>query len=377
MEKSQTSVNEPKTVQLRLASGQEPVTRTVLQTPPRDALPSEIPVIDISRVFSPSIDDRRAVAREIGDAAANIGFFYISNHGVPDAVITGAYKTALAFFRQDLETKLRAKIAPSQGKISGYRPFASQRINPDEGADHRETFSWAYDATYDPEMGDINAVPQHARKYIKVDESPWEATSQMPELKAALVAYFQSCLGLARALTRSFALSLDLPEDHLDSKVKYPDVMMLLNYYPKKEPQPPAGARRRVSMGSHTDFRLFTILWQDSTGGLQILNRDGQWINGLPVPGTFVVNIGDFLQRITNDRYVSTVHRAQSPSGEERVSIPFFWGFGLHERCGVLESCVGEGEAPKYDEISTQEYVASRSRQLVTWGNETDGEKSS
>ncbi|TWU78450.1 hypothetical protein ED733_008882 [Metarhizium rileyi] len=372
MAESEVMVDQPKTDQLRLASGQGPVTRTVLQTLPRDALPSETPVIDISRIFSPSLVDRRAVASELRDAAMNIGFFYISNHGVPETIVDEAYQTALAFFRQDLETKLKAHLSLGSTKKSGYRPFCSQRVNPDEGADHREAFSWAYDPTYDPEIGDINAVPDYARKYMKADELPWQATSNMPEFKAALVPYIEHCLRLARALTRSFALSLDLPEDYFDPKIKYPDAMMLLNYYPKSEPQSPGDARNHVSMGSHTDFRFFTILWQDSTGGLQMLNRQGQWINGRPIPGTFMVNIADFMQRVTNERYVSTVHRVQNWSGAERMSIPFFWGFGPQERCGVLESCLDEAGEGKYDEISTQEYVDSRLGQLMSWEGEAD-----
>lgn len=372
---TQTTANQPQTVSLRLASGQGPVTRTVLQTPPRDALFSETPVIDIAGIFSDSLEARRAVAREIRNAATHIGFFYISNHGVPESVIEETHEMTFAFFRQDLGTKLKADAALSYNKKSGYRPSASQRVNPDEGADHRESFAWAYDATYDPEIDDINTVPEHARKYLRSDDFPWQTTSNIPGFKTALTAYIQACLKLTRALTRSFALSLDLPEDHFDTKIKYPDSMLLLNYYPPKEPHPPSSPLKQVSLGSHTDFRLFTILWQDLTGGLQILNHEGQWINAQPVPGTFVVNIADFMQRITNGRYVSTVHRAHNWSGKERVSIPFFWGFGAHERCGVLESCLAEGEEAGYAEISTQEYVDSRLRQLLSWEGDMDGKK--
>jgi isopenicillin N synthase-like dioxygenase len=358
---------EPKTTQLRLASGQGPVTRTVLQTPPRDALQSEIPVIDISAIFSASLHDRQAVARQIRDAATNIGFFYISNHGVSEPVIENMYKTSLSFFRQDLQTKLNVNSTWSQGQNSGYRPSASQRVNPDEGADNKESFTWAYDPEYDPDIGD------HVRAHMPSNPSLWEMTSHQPQFKPALVAYLQACLTLARALTKSFALSLDLPEDHFDPKIKHPDAMTLLNYYPEKEPRLPTERLTHVSLGSHTDFRLFTILWQDSTGGLQILNREGQWINAAPVPGTFVVNIADFMQRITNDRYVSTVHRAHNWSGKERVSVPFFWGFGSHETCGVLDGCVADGEEKRYDDISVREYVDSRLRQLYLWREELDG----
>lgn len=124
-----------------------------------------------------------------------------------------------------------------------------------------------------------------------------------------------------------------------------------------------------VSIGSHTDFQLFTILWQDDCGGLQVLNRQGQWIRAAPIPGTLVVNIADYLQRITNDRYVSTVHRAQNYSGRERVSLPFFVGFNWNESCAVLDSCVTPGEKKKYEEISCAEWVKRRARAMY----QTDG----
>ena len=127
--------------------------------------------------------------------------------------------------------------------------------------------------------------------------------------------------------------------------------------------------RAPVSIGSHTDFQLFTILWQDDRGGLQVLNRQGQWIRAAPIPGTLVVNIADYLQRITNDRYVSTVHRVQNRSGRERVSMPFFVGFNWNESCGVLDSCVAPGEEKKYNEISCAEWVKRRARAVY----ETDG----
>ncbi len=193
---------------------------------------------------------------------------------------------------------------------------------------------------------------------LRTETYHWEATSKLANFKPAILAYWRSCLSLARALVRTFALSLSLPEDYFDSKITYPDAALALNYYPPIPTQDQSNDQ--VSIGSHTDFQLFTMLYQDSVGGLQVLNRSGQWINAAPIPGTLVVNIADFMQRITNDQYVSTVHRAQNISEKERVSMPFFFGFNLNESCGVLDSCVKEGETKKYEEISCYEWVRRR-----------------
>ncbi|KAF3359854.1 hypothetical protein VdG1_05063 [Verticillium dahliae VDG1] len=106
------------------------------------------------------------------------------------------------------------------------------------------------------------------------------------------------------------------------------------------------------------------MLWQDDVGGLQGLNREGQWIRASPVPGTFVVNIADYLQRITNDLYVSTVHRAVNRSGRERISMPFFFGFGLHESCAVIKSCLKDGEEPRYEDIGCDAWVKKRAQAM-------------
>ncbi|CAM1501219.1 Fc.00g103810.m01.CDS01 [Cosmosporella sp. VM-42] len=353
------------TTDLRLMSGNGPVSRKVLRTPLRDASPDEIPIIDIGPMFSSSLDERQYVARQIRDAAMNNGFFYITNHGVPNTVTNDAYASCLEFFRQPLQTKMKADQKKST-YFNGYNPPRNQQINPNESVDIRETFSWTYDPRFDPLIvSDLSQMPEKAKKNIHPEDFPWEATSHLPQFKESIVKYFENCLMIARGLTRSFALSLDLPEDFFDSKVKIPDASFAFNYYPPiPKPSEPDDSELQVSIGSHTDFQLFTILWQDDAGGLQVLNRKGQWINAKPIPGTFVVNIADYLQRITNDRYVSTVHRAQNWSGRERISMPFFWGFGLHESCGVLETCVGP-EGTKYEEINCEEWVRRRVKDML------------
>jgi len=361
------------TTQLRLSSGNGPVCRTVLKVPLRDALPSEIPVVDLSGIFSTSKDDRMDVARRIRDAATNNGFFYIKNHGIPSEVTDTACETLLEFFRQPREIKERANIEKSK-YFNGYKPPKSQRINPFESIDVRETFSWTYDPRYDPSVPDPDAIPAHISQYLRCEDFHWEATANLPHFRDNIIRYWRACLTVARALVRSFALSLDLPEDFFAEKFTHPDAAMALNYYPPLPTSQPGrqddGAE--VSIGSHTDFQLFTILWQDNNGGLQVLNKQGQWINAKPIPGTFVVNIADYMQRITNGRYVSTVHRAQNYSGKERISMPFFFGFNLNESCGVLDSCVAEGEEKKYGEISCEEWVQRRARAMYKGGESFD-----
>lgn len=340
------------------------MTRTVLCTPLRDASTSEIPIIDISPIFSPSLSDRSGVAAQIRSAARRSGFFYITNHGISPDVIEAAYQGCLDFFRQPDHIKDSAHNRQSS-YFNGWKPSRTTRVNPFESVDNRQSFSWTYDPEYDPSVTDTSAIPANIRQFLRTEKNgfPWKPTDNIPHFQMAVLAYWRASLALARKLVKTFALSLDLPEDFFDDKFAYPDASLALNYYPPLGPSPTTKETAdEVSIGSHTDFQLFTILWQDASGGLQVLSPQGQWINAKPVPGSFVVNIGDYLQRITNDKYVSTVHRAQNRSGKERISMPFFFGFGMHESCGVLDTCVAEGEDKKYEEISCREWVARRLR---------------
>ena len=153
-----------------------------------------------------------------------------------------------------------------------------------------------------------------------------------------------------------FAICQDLPEDYFDSITTYPGADGVYNYYPALSAEAIAKAGPGdVGLGSHTDLQCFTLLWQDQVGGLQVLNHEGQWIKANPIPGTFVVNIGDFLMRMSNDRFKSTVHRVYNRSTVDRLSMPFFFGFNFNEKCSVLPTCTDENNPPKYAPISCGE----------------------
>ncbi|RDW87310.1 hypothetical protein BP5796_03004 [Coleophoma crateriformis] len=344
---------------LKLSSAEGPVYRKVKKQAVRDAHPGEIPVIDISGIFSASLEERQAVATEIHKAATTIGFFYMKNHGIPTSTITAASEIARKFFKQPAEEKepLNVKYVKD---FNGWKPPATQRISETESIDVRENFSIRYSPRYDDTVDKNAVIPEEVKKFLPAPENelPWEKITQLETFKDDTLAHWKACLNLARKLQRAFALSLSLPEDYFDGKTKYPDATLALNYYPTIPTND--NDEENVSIGSHTDFQFFTILWQDVVGGLQVLSPAGEWINATPIEGTLVVNIADYLSRITNDRYLSTVHRAKNTSGRERMSMAFFWGFGLNEKCAVLPSCVDEAHPAKYEDITCVEWLRKR-----------------
>ncbi|KAJ6788683.1 hypothetical protein PWT90_07142 [Aphanocladium album] len=349
---------------LKLASPNGIVTKPLLPHPPRDARPGEIPIIDISAIFGSDFAERQEVASQIRKAATSNGVFYISNHGMPEQVIGDVYKSALDFFRQDLETKLKAR-SPNTDSFVGYFPPLSMKINPFEGKDLKEIFISRYDPSLDESVASPDDIPETARKHFHYKDTPWEATNTVPEFKPALNRYLQAGLRLTRALMRSIALSLSLPEDYFDEKMRYPNLLTNVNYYPAmKEARNVAGAQV-PGFGSHTDFQIITVLWQDSVGGLQVLNNEGEWIHAIPIEGTLIVNVADLLQRITNDVYVSTVHRATNTTAKERISITLPTSFGGHETAQVVETCFGPDGSKKYEDLTIEQWSTKRLEAMI------------
>ncbi|TVY64183.1 1-aminocyclopropane-1-carboxylate oxidase [Lachnellula suecica] len=345
------------TSKLELRTAYGPVFRDVLDTSPRDCTASEIPIIDISPIYSSHLSDRKALASTLRAAAVNTGFFYIKNHGIEEEIIANAKKQLLTFFKQDEEAKM--KISSAQSKyFNGYKGPRLTNISPSEGIDVKETMGWRYSPQYDPDTKDLHAIPEEVKPWIRGEEFVWEGTAHLPGFKEEVLRYWAACLTLSRKLVRIFALSLDLPEDYFDSRTTYPGADGVFNYYPTVSAE--EKANNSVGLGSHTDLQLFTLLWQDMVGGLQVLNKEGQWIKAVPVEGTIVVNIGDFMMRLCNDIYISTVHRVYNRSTVERVSMPFF--FGLNFNCveGVVPSCTSAENPAKYEPISCGDWCQLR-----------------
>lgn len=345
------------TTKLMLRTAYGPEYRDVLNTPPRDCTASEIPTIDLTQLYSPNLEDRKALALKIRYAGVNTGFFYIKNHGIPEETIANAKKQLLTFFKQSPEDK--AKVSREKSKyFNGWRGAGQTNIDPAASPDVNESLGWKYHPKYDPDPKEASSIPAEVLPWIRGEEFVWEGTSHLPNFKTDVLAYWSACLTLSRRLVRIFALALDLNEHYFDDKTTFPGADGVFNYYPVRTKQ--EAERNDVGLGSHTDLQLFTLLWQDMIGGLQVLNKEGQWIKALPQPGTIVVNIGDFMMRISNDTFKSTVHRVYNTSMEERVSMPFFFGLNFNEVCGVVPTCVSEKRPAKYKPISCGDWCQLR-----------------
>ncbi len=285
-----------------------------------------IPVIDFEPFLAGGPDDRRRVAEAIGDACRHTGFFYIVNHGIPETRIDEMIRQTFRFFHQPLEEKMKLDINRIQ-RHRGYVPQGALYADVNARPDVQEGYEVSLELPEDD--------PDYLAGNIMIGPNVWP--DRLPDFREAIYGYYESVLGLGRKLFRAFESALGLEDHWFDDKIDRPMGQLRLIYYPSQhDPVDP----RRIGIGAHTDYECFTLLLQDDVGGLQVGNRNGEWIRATPVPGSIVVNIGDMLMRWTNGEFVSTPHRVINRSGRERVSFPFF--FGANHDCIVspLESFV-------------------------------------
>lgn len=259
-----------------------------------------IPMVDISGLSSPDPAIRRAVADEMGAAAREVGFLYVSGHGLDEALFTDLLAAAQAFFAQPIDRKMASYIGQSVNH-SGYVP-EGEEVFPGGAIDRKE----AYDLNLDlPEAG---------------AETPMLGPNLWPDqagFREAASAYYSAVSELAKRLFRGFALALDLPEDHFEPYRRRPPSQLRMIHYPF-DPT----VQDRDGIGAHTDYEFFTIL-RGTAPGLEVLNGAGQWIDAPPVPGAYVINIGDMLEAWTNGTFTATTHRVRKVA-QERYSFPFF-----------------------------------------------------
>jgi len=236
------------------------------------------------------------------------GFFMVSNHGVSSDLVNQVHQVSANFFTQPLETKRKSQVkTPNIGYLELYEEILG---GVESKGDFKEGFDMPCYKHDDP---------------FKVPDVPmWEE---------AMTEYRDHMILLCNRLTRALALSLDLPEKTMDYLTVDPYASLrLLHYPPSNSATRPADegmasaphSENELGAGAHTDYGLMTVVAQDQPG-LQILTKNHGWIEAPFIPGSFVVNIGDIVPRLTNDLYTSSPHRVYNFSGTHRYSNVFFF----------------------------------------------------
>lgn len=270
---------------------------------------AEIPVIDISPLRQGSLRARQVVADKIAEACRHVGFFYITGHGVAQALIDDAFAADKQFFDQPYADRM--KSAATRDHWRGYVPSKLEGEGGGVGGSI-QTYRFMLDLPADdPDV--IMRKPLHM---------PNRWVDHLPGFNTTMQTYMGEMTVLSATLRRAFALGLGLPEEWFDPFYNRPLIQQSLLYYPPPPSQRPEDIR--IGAGEHRDSGAFTILMQDQTGGLEVGHLEHEWVAAPPIAGAYVINIGDMMMRWTNGRFVSTLHRVVNRATTARYSMPYF-----------------------------------------------------
>ncbi|HDT1824101.1 TPA: isopenicillin N synthase family oxygenase [Klebsiella quasipneumoniae subsp. similipneumoniae] len=313
---------------------------------------TELPTIDIRDLAGDDLARRQAVADTIGRAAREVGFFYITGHGIDPALIAGVREAAKQIFALPMEEKMNYYIGRSKSH-KGYVPEGEEIYGAGK-PDHKEAFDIGFQAA------DDHPLVLAGTPLIGANEWP-----DLPDFRARVLAYYDAVFALGHRLFDAFALALGLPEGYFKPMVTCPPAKLRLIHYPFD-----ASVEDVPGIGAHTDYECFTLLLADQPG-LEVLNEESVWIDAPPVTNAageeaFVINIGDMLEVLSAGTFVATAHRVRKVP-QERYSFPLFFACDYHTLIRPLPTFLAAGEASEYQELSIGEHMWSQALQTYRY----------
>jgi isopenicillin N synthase-like dioxygenase len=267
---------------------------------------SHIPIIDVRELVSASAG-RQSVAEQLGEACRESGFFYVVGHGVSEELQQQLRELSRQFFARDLDWKMRIRMALGRRAWRGYFQVGAELTSGKP--DQKEGLYFGQELPADDPLVKAG-TPLYGPNLFPAD---------LPSFRKTVLEYMSALTQLGHSLMAGLAMSLSLEESFFaDRYTREPlTLFRIFNY-----PPPPDSTLWGV--GEHTDYGLLTILLQDDAGGLEVKSRS-RWVPAPPIPGTFVCNIGDMLDRMTRGLFRSTPHRVRNPVPRDRLSFPFFF----------------------------------------------------
>lgn len=316
---------------------------------------SEFQSLDLGGFLSSDQAEKARIGRQIDRICRETGFLAVTNHGVPPQVINDVWSAALGFFARPNDEKQRVS-PPRAGYPYGYLGAGTEALAKSRGEDTPPDLKESFNGGPQQIPAGMNDPEALAFCY---EPTIWP---DAPEgFKAAWKHYYSHMEQLAGQIMGAFAVALELDESHFEPFITEPISALRALNYPAQTDPPKAGQLRA---GAHTDYGSLTILLPEpGSKGLEILTPNGDWLPIAPIDGAFVVNIGDLMQRWTNDRWASTLHRVVTPSdwaGKPRQSLAFFHQPNWHAEITCLPGCVKPGEASKYSSVRSGPYLMEK-----------------
>ena len=309
----------------------------------------EVPSLDLADFKSGDEERKSEFVRKLGEAYTNIGFVSIKNHGLSDELVESLYSTIQQFFELPDDTKLKYEKVELYGQ-RGYISKGKEKAKGANTGDLKEFYHVGQPDDNKRSDYPANIWPDEISKFEGVTSDAY-STLQSAGIQ----------------MLRAIALYLDLPENYFDDKVGQGNsILRPIHYFPIENPDSiPDDA---VRAAEHGDINLITLLMGASADGLQVLRRDGKWIPITALPDQIVVNVGDMLERLTNNKLKSTIHRVVNPPRElmhtSRFSIPFFMHPVSEMDLTCLENCIDEDHPKGFDDTTAGEFLDERLREI-------------
>lgn len=304
-----------------------------------------IPSVDLANFIKGNEEQKRQFVAELGRAYEDIGFVAVRNHLIDEPTVETLYREVKAFFDLPEATKLKYEDKSIAGQ-RGYTSFGREHAKGSNAGDLKEFWHFGQEVE-----GDDPIKSEYPNNIF---------TDELPEFNRIGLKAYRDLENTGRFMLRAIAIYLGLDEFYFDDKIKNGNSILRPIHYPPITSEPKSAVRA----GQHEDINLITLLIGASADGLEVLNKQNEWVAVTALPDHIVVNVGDMLQRLTNGKLKSTTHRVVNPPrekwGTSRFSIPFFLHPRSEMRLDCLPSCVPAGEKPHWEPISAGEFLDER-----------------
>jgi isopenicillin N synthase-like dioxygenase len=308
-----------------------------------------IPSVDLADFLSGDAQRKANFVQDLGKAYEEIGFVALKNHRLSDALSAELYQEVQNFFGLEEAQKKQYEIEGLAGQ-RGYTGFGKEHAKGRNTGDLKEFWHFGQ------YVEDNDPIAKEYPANVEVAE--------LPRFNAVGKEAYQTLEDTGRDMLRALALYLGLDEFYFDTHIHNGNSILRPIHYPPITEEP----KDAVRAAEHEDINLITLLMGASADGLQVLNKQGEWLGVTALPGQIIVNVGDMLQRHTNNKLRSTTHRVVNPPkeawGSSRFSIPFF----LHPRSEMplncLENCIDSTNPKQYEDITAGEYLNERLREI-------------
>lgn len=308
-----------------------------------------IPLVDLSQFINGNNEQKVHFVKELGTAFEEVGFVSVKNHGISSELINSLYNVVESFFKLPVETKLKYEIEGLAGQ-RGYTSFGKEHAKGSNAADLKEFF----------QFGQTNETGEKASDDI-IDNV---IVKEIPDFNPLFLSAYRSFERSGSYLLRAIALHLGLNEMYFENHIHLGSSILRAIHYPPILEEPKSSIRAE----QHEDINLITLLVGASADGLEILSKENKWLPVTAGEGQIVVNVGDMLQRLTNNKLSSTTHRVVNPPrekwGSSRYSIPFFLHPKSNMSLACLPSCITADRPKAYDDYTAGQYLDERLREI-------------